>query len=114
MRGTDNRGFALMTVLGVILIVSAVALTLASTMRVEALQVLGDRTSIELDELSRSGQEMALYLAARNLGSPTEDLKGLPVEAVQAGFHYRVHFPTGDVDLYFDAEDGKLNLSTAP
>jgi type II secretory pathway component PulK len=109
-----DAGFALITVLAVILIVSAVALTLASTMRVEALQVFGDRTSVELDELSISGQEIATYLASRRLGTALENLEGLPVDAVQPGFHYVVHLPTGDVDLYLDAEDGKLNLSTAP
>jgi len=93
MRASNERGFALITVLGVVLIVSAVALTVASTMRVEALEVLGERRSLELDELSYSGQQMASYLASRRLGSPVEDFEGLPVEAVQAGFHYVVHFP---------------------
>ena len=109
-----HKGFALVTVLAVILIVSAVALTLASTMRVEALQVLGDRTSVEMDELSVAGQEMAAYLASRGLGGANEDLEGLPVDVIQSGFHYVLHLPAGDVDLYLDAEDGKLNLSTAP
>jgi type II secretory pathway component PulK len=110
----SGRGFALVTVLAVILIVSAVALTLASTMRVEVLQVLGNRTSVELDELSAAGQEIATYLASRGLGSATEDFEGLPVEVIQAGFHYVLHLPDRDVDLYLDAEDGKINLSTAP
>jgi type II secretory pathway component PulK len=109
-----ESGFALITVLGVVLIVTAVAMTLASTMRVEALQVLGDRTSVDLEELARSGQEMALYLTSRGLGTPAENLDGLPVEAEQPGFHYIVHFPNADVHLYLDAEDGKLNLSTSP
>ncbi|MEO8214102.1 MAG: hypothetical protein ABI560_12960 [Myxococcales bacterium] len=110
----SGKGFALVTVLAVILIVSAVALTLASTMRVEALQVLGDRTSVQMDEMSVAGQEMAAYLASRGLGSAAENFEGLPVEVIQAGFHYVIHLPAGDVDLYLDAEDGKLNLSTAP
>jgi type II secretory pathway component PulK len=109
-----HHGFALVTVLAVILIVSAVALTLASTMRVEALQVFGDRTGLELDELSAAGQEMAAYLVSRGLGGPLENLEGLPVEVIQPRFHYVVRFPAGNVDLYLDAEDGKLNLSTAP
>jgi len=114
MNDTRHSGFALVTVLAVILIVSAVALTLASTMRVEALQVLGDRTGVEVDALSAAGQEMAAYLATRGLGTATEDLEGLPVDIVQPGFHYVVHLSGGDVNLYLDAEDGKLNLSTAP
>jgi hypothetical protein len=36
------------------------------------------------------------------------------VEVIQAGFHYVIHLPGGDVDVYLDAEDGKLNLSTVP
>jgi type II secretory pathway component PulK len=114
MRPSSERGFALVTVLGVILIVSAVALTVASTMRVEVLEVLGERQSLELDELAHSGQQMASYLVSRRLGTSLEDFEGLPVEAVQTGFHYIVHFPNGDVSLYLDSEDGKLNLSTTP
>lgn len=114
MRPSRESGFALVTVLGVVLIVSAVALTVASTMRVEVLEVLGERQGLELDELSHSGQQMALYLASRRLGTPLENYEGLPVEIVQTGFHYVVHFPNGDVNLYLDTEDGKLNLSTVP
>jgi hypothetical protein len=56
---------------------------------------------------------MASYLVSRGLGYVGENLEGLPVEAVQAGFHYVVHFPAGDVHLYLEAEDGKINLSAA-
>jgi type II secretory pathway component PulK len=114
MRVARNDGFALVTVLAVILIVSAVALTLASTMRVEALQVLGNRTSVEVGERSVAGQEIATYLVSRGLGTVSENLDGVPVDVIQAGFHYVLHLPGGDVDLYLDAEDGKLSLSSAP
>jgi type II secretory pathway component PulK len=112
VRGDD--GFALVTVLSVVLIVSAVAFTLASFMRVEARGVAGDRLGLEAEQLCRAGQEMASYLAGRGLGTPAENLEGLPVDVLQTGFHYVIHFPAGDVDLYLDAEDGKINLSTAP
>jgi type II secretory pathway component PulK len=108
------QGFALITVLAVVLLVSAVALTLASTLRVEARQVLSERIALELDERVAAGQEMALFLASRRLGTPAENLEGLPVTIVQSGFHYRLQLPGGAVELYLEAEDGKLNLSTAP
>ena len=114
MKVREHEGFALVTVLAVVLIVSAVAFTLASFMRVEARGVAGDRLGLEAEQLCRAGQEMASYLAARGLGTPGENFEGLPVDVIQAGFHYLIHFPAGDVDLYLDAEDGKINLSSAP
>jgi type II secretory pathway pseudopilin PulG len=109
----NSEGFALITVLCVVLIISGVALALAASMRVEARQVFGDRAALEAEQLCLAGQEMAAYLVSRGLGTTLENLDGLPVQTVRPG-QYVIHFPTGDVDLYLDAEDGKLNLSTAP
>jgi len=114
MSGRAEKGFALITVIAVVLLVSAVALTLASTLRVEARQVSSERAALELDELAAAGQEMAVYLASRALGSTVENFEGLPVAVVQPGFQYRLQLPGGAVDLYLEAEDGKINLSSAP
>lgn len=108
-----SRGFALVAVLGVVLIVSGVALALTANMRTEVQQASLDRSALEAEQLAAAGQEMAVYLQARGLGTALENLSGLPVEVVERGFHYRLRFPTNQVDLYLDGEDGKINLSTA-
>jgi DNA uptake protein ComE-like DNA-binding protein len=38
----------------------------------------------------------------------------LPVTVVRPASQYLIHFPSGDAELYLEAEDGKLNLSTTP
>jgi type II secretory pathway component PulK len=109
-----SPGFALITVLFVVMIVSAVALTLASTMRVQARLAAGDRAGLAAEQMCAAGHDLAFYLQQRGLGTVQEKLDGLPVKAVSPGLHYVLSFPNGNVDLYLEAEDGKLNLSLAP
>jgi len=110
----SSRGFALVTVLCILMVVSGVALALAAGMKAQVRAVVNDRGGLEAEQLCAAAQDMTVYLASRGLGTPLENLAGLPVEVVVPAFRYVIHFPNGDVELYLDAEDGKLNLSTAP
>jgi hypothetical protein len=65
------------------------------------------------ETLTRSGQEFALYLRTRNLGTTSEDLSGLPVENRVPGYSYALRFPEGVVELRLDGEAGKISTSTA-
>jgi type II secretory pathway component PulK len=112
-RRYTERGFALVTVLCVLMIVSGVALALAAGMRSQVRAVTNARGGLEAEQLCAAAQDMAVYLTSRGLGTSLENFEGLPVEVVQPALQYRIHFPNGDVKLYLDGEDGKLNLSTA-
>jgi type II secretory pathway component PulK len=109
----SSRGFAILIVLWIVAILSAIALGSLSLIKTEARIATADQSVLVAEQLARSGQEMAAYLAARRLGTSTEDLSGLPVESVIPGLHYRIHFPNGTVDLYLEAETGKINPGTA-
>src|SRR5881394_2492879 len=87
-RGGDVRGFALVTVLCVLMIVSGVALAIAAGMRSQVRAVMNDRGGLEAEQLCAAAQDMAVYLASRGLGTPLENLEGLPVEVVQPAFQY--------------------------
>lgn len=112
-RGGDG-GFALVTVLCILMIVTGVALALAAGVRSQVRALTNDRGGLEAEQLCAAAQDMAVYLASRGIGTPLENLDGLPVEVVRPAFHYLIHFPNGDAELFLEAEDGKLNLSTAP
>jgi hypothetical protein len=50
----------------------------------------------------------------RGLRKTSDFLAGLPFDAVVPGYHYRAQLPPGVVDMYFEADNGKLDLSAAP
>ncbi len=109
-----ERGFALLTVLWVLIIVSSIALSLTAAAGVEARIAANEREALGAERLAMAGLEMAPYLEVRGLGSAQEDLAGLPIEIMDEGFHYRIGFPEGSVDLFFEGDNGKINPLTAP
>ena len=108
-----NRGFALLVVLAVAAILSAISLALIGSTRIEASSAAGEWEQLAAQRLARSGQEFAQYLTSRRLGSSTEDLAGLPVEVRTPGYRYTFKFPEGAVDLFLESDAGKINLATA-
>lgn len=111
--GSPESGFALALVLWTLAIVSIVALTLATEVRSEVQAAIGRNEGLRAELLAESGLAFADYLGNRRLGSQGEELSGVPVRAITPGFHYRVTVPEGDIDLYFEGEDGKIDLSVA-
>lgn len=107
-------GFALLTVLWVLVIISAIALSLTAASGVEARIAASERDAFAAERLAASALEMVPYLDVRGLGTPGEDFTGLPVEVLEPGFHYRLGFPEGRVDLFLESEGGKINPATAP
>ena len=108
-----NRGFALLVVLWVVAILSAVSLALISSTRAEARNSIGQWDQITAERLARSGQEFASYLQTRNIGRAGENLSGLPVEVETAGFKYDLRLPEGVVELILESDIGKINPATA-
>jgi hypothetical protein len=109
-----NAGIALLAVMAALMVLSAIALGLAASVRTEARIDAGDWDALQAEELARSGQEFAAFLETRGLSKATDFMAGLPFEASTPGFHYRAQLPTGVVDIYFEADNGKIDLSNAP
>jgi type II secretory pathway component PulK len=96
------------------MILSAIALGLATSIQTEARIDSADWDGLQAEELARSGQEFAAFLDARGLKKTPDFMAGLPFEAVTPGFHYRAQVTSGAVDMYFEADNGKLDLTSAP
>jgi general secretion pathway protein K len=109
-----NSGIALIAVMAALMVLSAIAIGLAASVQTEARIDAADFDGIQGEELARSAQEFALFLETRGLKKTPDFLAGLPFEAVTPGFHYRSDLPTGSVDIYFEADNGKIDLSAAP
>lgn len=109
-----SSGIALIAVMAALMILSAIALGLAVSVQSEARIDSADWDGIQAEQLARSGQEFAAFLEARGLRRTPDFMAGLPFEAVTPGFHYRAQLATGAVDMYFEADSGKLDLSGAP
>jgi len=114
MNGHSSAGIALLAVMTALVVLSAVAVTLAVSVQTEARIDNADLDALQAEELARSGQEIAVFLQARGLTTNRDLLAGLPFEAVVPGFHYRAPTSTGTVDIYFEADNGKINPRTAP
>src|SRR5262245_61052577 len=110
----SSAGVALLAVMTALVVLSAVAVTLAVSVQTEARIDNTELDGLQAEELARSGQEIATYLQARGLTTNHDFLAGLPFEAVVPGFHYRVPTPSGTVDIYFEGDSGKINPRTAP
>src|SRR5262249_46615819 len=96
--GHSSAGIALLAVMTALVVLSAVAVTLAVSVQTEARIDNADLDALQAEELARSGQEIAVFLQARGLTTNRDFLAGLPFEAVVPGFHYRVPTSTGTVD----------------
>jgi Tfp pilus assembly protein PilV len=108
-----SSGFALMLVLWTLVVLSAIALTLAASVGTEIRASQDSWNDLQAERLAKSGHEMAQYLETRSLGVPTEDLSGLAVEHVVAGLKYQVAFDIGTVELTLEGENGKFDLASA-
>lgn len=108
-----DQGFALVLVLWVVAIMSAIAVAFVSNVQMEARAGSVQREALAAEELARAGQEIVPFLASRGLGTNNENLQGLPVEVLTRGLHYRVAFDSGTVDIYFESDNGKINPATA-
>src|SRR5437867_2645914 len=109
MVSLNARGFALLVVLWVAAMLSAVSLALIASSRAEARNTAGDWDRLAGERLARSGQQFALYLGSRGLGGANENLSGLPVDAQIPGFRYTLRFPEGSVGLFLESDGGKIN-----
>ena len=117
MRRTHNdssAGVALLAVMTALVVLSAVAVTLAVSVQTEARIDNADFDGLQAEELARSGQEIAVFLQGRGLTTNRDLLAGLPFEAVVPGLHYRFPTTTATLDIYFEADNGKINAGTAP
>ena len=114
-RAANSRaqGFALLVVLWVVAILSALSLALVASSRVEARNAAVEWDRLVAQRLARSGQELALYLQFKGLGLPNEDLSGLPIDVRIHGFRYALRFPEGSVELFLETDIGKINPATA-
>jgi hypothetical protein len=96
-------------------VLSAVAVTMAVSIQTEARVGGASFEAIQAEQLARSGQEFASFLERRGLSKDPDFMAGLPgFEAPIPGFHYRVRTATGTIDIYFEADNGRINPRTAP
>ncbi len=113
MKTRISSGFALLLVLWTLAILSTIALTLAAAVGTEVHAGQEAWNELQAERLAKSGHEMAAYLGTRAVGTANEDLVGLKVEPVIPGLKYRAAFDIGTVDIVFEGENAKFNLTTA-
>jgi hypothetical protein len=109
-----QSGVALIAVLVGLMVLSAVAFGLAVSVQTEARTEAADFEGLQAEELAKSGQELASFLEGRGLTRGPAVLAGLPIEAITPGFHYRAQPQSGAIDIYFESDNGKIDLSSAP
>ena len=109
-----DGGFALLTVLWVLIILSAIAASLTASASLEARIVVAAQEGLVAERLAVSGLEFASYLEFRGLGTEGEDLSNLPVSVVETGFQYRVQLPDGTVEIFLESDNARINPWTAP
>jgi type II secretory pathway component PulK len=108
-----SSGFALLLALSTLAMLSAIALTLAATAGTEVRVAQDSWNTLQAERLAKSGHEVAAYLETRGLGTMTEDLAGLPVQAVVMGMTYSVSFDGGTTDIVLEGENGKFDVTSA-
>jgi general secretion pathway protein K len=108
-----TSGFAVVLVLWTLVLLSTIALTLASTVGTETKAAQDLWNDLQAERLAASGHEFEQYLQTRGLGVSTEDLSGLPVEPLVPGYRYRVRLDSGTIDLLLEGENGKIDLASA-
>jgi general secretion pathway protein K len=109
-----DSGVALIAVLVGLMVLSAVAVGLAVSVQTEARTEAADFEAVQAEELAKSGHEFASLLESRGLTRGPDLFAGLPVEAITPELHYRVQLMSGTVDIYFESDNGKIDLSSAP
>jgi general secretion pathway protein K len=109
-----DSGMALIAVMAALMVLSAIAIGLATSVRLEARIDASDFEAIQAEQLARSGQEFASFLEERGMKKGPDFLAGLPAEAITPLYHYRAQFKTGAADIYFDADNGKIDLNNTP
>jgi len=112
MSRRNSSGFALLLVLWTIVLLSGIALTLASTVRTETQSAQNLWTALQAERLAKSGHEFAAYLDTRRIGTDAEDLSGLPVQPLVAGLKYSVQLGTGSIELLLEGDNGRLDLNS--
>ncbi len=108
-----NSGIALIAVMAALMILSAIALSIAASVQVEARIDRIDFDALQAEQLAHSGQEFAAFLDATGMNRTGNLLAGLPFDVIDPGFHYRAQTEAGTVEIYFESDNGRLNLSTA-
>jgi type II secretory pathway component PulK len=108
-----NSGIALIAVMTALIVLSAVAVTMAVSIQTEAKIDSANFESLQAEQLARSGQEFALFIQNRGLTTNPDLMAGLPFEAVAPGFHYQARVTSGTIDIYFEADNGRINLRSA-
>jgi type II secretory pathway component PulK len=109
----DCGGFALPLVLWTLAMLSVIALSLASTVGTEVRASQNSWDELQAERLARSGHEISTYLESRALGTPGEDLAGLPVTSLIPRLTYRVTVDAGTVDLMLEGENGRFDLTSS-
>jgi general secretion pathway protein K len=114
MRTTKrSSGFALLLVLWTLVVLSAIALTLAASAGAEVRSSQDSWNDLQAERLAASGQQLAAYLETRSIGTSGEDLVGLPVQTVVRGLTYQITLDVGSIDIVFEGENGKFDLTAA-
>jgi type II secretory pathway component PulK len=108
-----RSGIALIAVMAALMILSTIALGLAAAVQTEARFNRTDFDALEAEELARSGHEFAAFIEARGLGNNVVFPAELHIEVITPGYQYRAQTPNGVVDIYFEGDNGRINLSSA-
>jgi type II secretory pathway component PulK len=108
-----TSGFAVVLVLWTLVLLSTIALTLASTVGTETKAAQDLWNDLQAERLAISGHQFEEYLETRGLGVSTEDLTGLPVDPLVPGYRYRVRLDSGTIDFLLEGENGKIDLVSA-
>ena len=108
-----SSGFALLLVLWTLVILSAVALTLAASAGTEVRVSQDSWNDLQAERLAQSGHDFARYLETRMIGTTGENLTGLPLQSIVPGLKYRVVLDRATIDLTFEGENGKFDLLSA-
>lgn len=106
-----NRGFALLTVLGAVVILSAVALALSSSVRTEIVAATNRTDDLRAYYLAQAGLEEALFLLTNVTAADVPTRQRL---RAQVGARpLRVELGGGEALVTLRSEAGKLNLNQA-
>ena len=105
---TDQRGFALVVVVVVLLLVSFLASQLILQVRAEQQVALNARHRIAASFLAEAGVNLALF---RLLDKPVDENPDFA--ALRLGLDYETHLHTGTVSYAAFSESGKIDLNGA-
>lgn len=106
----ENKGFALIVVMVVMLLVSFLASQLILKVRTESKIVFNTSMRTAAAFLAEAGVNLALF---RLQDTPVEYL-GEEYEKFMQGYMYEATLPNGKVEYLVAGESGKINLNSAP